>query len=194
MKRIITSLLIAFCCVCVARADNFVGKYKKIYPLENNAQFVMISEDSIEKIIKQMDKEIAQKPSEEMIKNRDILKKVKQMSLFVNLDLLKLKADLEDKFNDRNIEILEISNSVMDGYDELLSIEKKDIIYNIYAQIKKDKIKELVGILSFGKSRMIFDIEFKKHINLDTWKEELGDISFNGQKLGDIINEENTKE
>lgn len=194
MKRIITLLLIAFCCVCVARADNFIEKYKKIYPLENNAQFVMISEDSIKKIIKQMDKEIAQKPSEEMIKNRDILKKVKQMSLFVNLDLLKLKADLEDKFNDRNIEVLEISNSVMDGYDELLSIEKKDIIYNIYAQIKKDKIKELVGILSFGKSRMIFDIEFKKHLNLDTWKEELGDISFNGQKLGDIINEENTKE
>lgn len=191
MKRIVTLFLIAFCCVSVTRADNFIGKYKKMYPLEDNAQLIVISQDSIKKIIKQMDKEIAQNHSDEMVKNRDILEKVEQVSLFANIDLLKLVDVLENKINNRSAGTPEISESVMEGYDELLSIEKKGYVYNVYAQIEKDKIKELIGILSSGKNRMILDLEFKKHLNLDTWKEVLGGISFNGQKLEDIINEEN---
>ncbi len=193
MKRIVTLFLMAVCSVCVVRADNFVGKYTKIYPLEDKTQLIVLSEDSIKKIIKQIDKEIEDSSTEEKIKNRDMFKKMKRCSMLFDFGISLAKEDEDDdsKLLGKATQL----RGVLSEYSELLSVEMDGINWEIYAKLKKNKIKEMIVMMSLDEeSRMILDLEFKKYIDLGTWKDDVGNITFNGQKLDDIINEESGKD
>lgn len=200
MKKVLALLVLMIATFSAVHADNFVEKYKKIYPLEDNAQLIVFSEDSIKKMIKEMDKKVEEDNSEEAKKGKELFKKLKRMSMLFNFDMdvawgPKEVMDDDSDDEDTDSQKSEQMNNVLSKYEELLSCEVAEGSYMIYADVKNKKIKELICIMTFdGTNQMIFDMEFKKAISLDSWKENLGEVSFNGKKIKDVISESESED
>lgn len=189
MKKILALLVLMIASFSAVHADNFVEKYKKIYPLKDSGQLIVFSEDSIKQMIKEMDKKVAEDNSEETKRSRELFKKLKQMSMLFNLDM---DDDSDDE--DTDSQKSEQMNKALSKYEELLSWEADESSYMIYADVENKKIKELICIMTKGPNQIIFDMEFKKTVSFDSWKEELGEVSFNGKKIKDIISESESED
>lgn len=171
MKKILPLLVLMIATFSAAHADNFVEKYKAVYPLGNKDESIVFTEDSIQKQIKGM--QIQENKSASLEAMLKLSEDMAQMSMVLDADV---NADKPDGLK-----------KILEKYKKLASCDQEGVNSQIYADVKDEKIKEFIYIVTSKGVRKIHDMEFKKGIDMNSWQKEFGEISFRGKKIKDII-------
>ena len=162
MKHIITlSLLFLFVMSSYAQKNTFSEKYVKLrQPADENFTVQTFKGKELKQWIDSL-KVDKDKNNKEI----DFLKKAKQINLIIDLDINEHLSSSQ-------------LDSLLQPYEELTSVEKNKMKFELRGTFKKDKIKDLlivfkdeddfsfgkfpVAISFFDKTLMAIDISFKK--------------------------------
>ena len=163
----------------------FIDKYEKIRNGSSDNEMFQV-------------KRYDEKEVKELLKTHDNPEEVEQMKnvkmVFIGMDLDKEAKPDKKEFN-----------NLVNQYEELLSFNYEGFDIKALAQMKKDKINDLIVIMNMNDAKkiknplqllsfnMIMEVIFKNPISVDEWTDIAGDFSFNGNSLNDMMKGVTTK-
>lgn len=180
MKKTTLLLLLLFLLTgnSYAKNDTFTDRYMKLRKSEEGMQVQKLNKDDIMKMMQTSD---STKYSEANAKSDE-----KNKQLFQNANQMIIALDIDE---DEMLSFREVNNLV-GKYEDILSLDLDDMAISILALSKKKGIEELIVLMNMDEeARIFFDIVFEKPIKEDEWMNIMSDLTFNGMKMSDILEE-----